>query len=204
MKRIVGILLIEALLAFSLTACGNSGSDHISESVPEQSQKTDSKSSQTDSDTESTEQAEEPMQTMETAETEEAVNEQPEGTQFLIEIGGLSLAAELYDTQLAEDFAKLLPQTISMQRVGGGREFYGGIDGSLNYDETEARTTFENGDIAYWFSGNGLCLLYDNQVENPEVSSGIIIIGRITSDFSELHNIDDQATATISLVNEET
>ena len=106
-----------------------------------------------------------------------------------IEIGDVTLSGELDDSDLAQEFASLLPQTISMQRVGGGREFYGGIDGSLTYDEADAQTTFENGDIAYWFSGNGLCLLYDNQVEEPEVKSGIIVIGKITSDFSELHNM---------------
>ena len=120
-------------------------------------------------------------------------------TQLSIQVGDLTLSAELYDTQLAKDFAALLPQTISMQRVGGGREFYGSIDGNLNYDEADSQTTFENGEIAYWYSGNGLCLLYDNQVEKPEVDSGIIIIGKITSDFSELHNLEDNITATISI-----
>ena len=68
--------------------------------------------------------------------------------------------------------AALLPQTISMQRVGGGREFYGSINGNLNYDKAD-----------------------------PEVESGIIIIGKITSDFSELHKMDDNITATLSLAN---
>ncbi|WP_303002197.1 cyclophilin-like fold protein [Dialister invisus] len=122
-------------------------------------------------------------------------------TLIRIEIGDMTFSGELDGSDLAQAFASLLPQTISMQRVGGGREFYGGIEGSLTYDEADAQTTFENGDIAYWFSGNGLCLLYDNQVEEPEVESGIIVIGKITSDFSELHNMDDTITATISLAN---
>lgn len=132
------------------------------------------------------------------SETEENTAES-EYTQISIEIGDITLSGELDDSVLAEDFAALLPQTISMQRVGGGREFYGSIDGSLTYDEADAQTTFENGDIAYWFSGNGLCLLYNNQVEEPEVESGIIVIGKITSDFSVLYDMDDNITATISL-----
>lgn len=127
------------------------------------------------------------------------VTDENEQIPISIEIGDVTLSGELDDSDLAQEFASLLPQTISMQRVGGGREFYGGIDGSLNYDEADAQTTFENGDIAYWFSGNGLCLLYDNQVEEPEVESGIIVIGKITSDFSELHNMADTITVRVSL-----
>ncbi len=139
------------------------------------------------------------LDTEEPIDSSDDANAQAEQTQLSIQIGDLTLSAELYDTQLAKDFADMLPQTISMQRVGGGREFYGSIDGNLNYDEADSQTTFENGDIAYWYSGNGLCLLYDNQVADPEVDSGIIIIGKITSDFSELHNLEDNITATISI-----
>lgn len=117
-----------------------------------------------------------------------------------IEIGGTTLYAELYDTDLANEFAELLPQTITMQRVGGGREFYGSLTGSLNYDEINSQTTFENGEIAYWYSGNGLCLLYNNQVDEPEVQSGIIILGKITSDYSVLFNLDDRIEVTVALV----
>lgn len=126
---------------------------------------------------------------------------QTEQTSISIAIGDLTFSGELNGSALTDEFASSLPQTISMQRVGGGREFYGSIDGSLNYDEADAQTTFENGDIAYWFSGNGLCLLYNNQVEEPEVESGIIVIGKITSDFSELHGMDDNVTAMITLAN---
>lgn len=141
------------------------------------------------------------------ADTEEVIdspqgtNVKEEQTKISIRIGDLTLSGELDDSVLAKEFISVLPQTISMQRVGGGREFYGGIDGNLNYDEADAQTTFENGDIAYWFSGNGFCLLYDNQVEKPEVESGIIVIGKIISDFSELHNLDDNITAIITLAN---
>lgn len=117
-----------------------------------------------------------------------------------IEIGGTTLYAELYDTDLANEFAELLPQTITMQRVGGGREFYGSLTGSLNYDEINSQTTFENGEIAYWYSGNGLCLLYNNQVDEPEVQSGIIILGKITSDYSVLFNLDGRIEVTVALV----
>ena len=111
--------------------------------------------------------------------------------QISITMGDTTIYADLYDTELADEFLAQLPQTISMQRVGGGREFYGSLESSLNYDEEDSQTTFENGDIAYWYSGNGLCLLYDNQVEEPEIDSGIIVFGKITSDLSVFSELDD-------------
>ena len=87
---------------------------------------------------------------------------------------------------------------IRCQKARG--EFYGGMDGSLNYDEADAQTTFENGDLAYWFSGNGFCILYNNQVDEPEIESGIIILGKITSDFSVFYEMENYIEVTIELV----
>lgn len=148
--------------------------------------------------TQSTSQSAEEI-TAQVSDSREIVDKKIEQIKISIQIGDLTLLGELNDSALAAEFALTLPQTVSMQRVGGGREFYGRMDRSLNYNKADAQTTFENGDIAYWFSGNGLCLLYDNQVEDPEVDSGIIIIGKITSDFSELHNMSGNITVTISL-----
>lgn len=111
--------------------------------------------------------------------------------QISITMGDTTIYADLYGTELADEFLAQLPQTISMQRVGGGREFYGSLESSLNYNEEDSQTTFENGDIAYWYSGNGLCLLYNNQVEEAEIDSGIIVFGKITSDLSVFSEQDD-------------
>jgi len=138
--------------------------------------------------------------------TEEYVakgQEQTDHIQVCIRIGKATLYADMYDTELAKEFAALLPQTISMQRVGGGREFYGSLDGNLNYDEADSQTTFENGEIAYWYSGNGLCLLYNNQVEEPEIASGIIVLGKITSDFSILSELENQIEVDVELKNKD-
>lgn len=120
-------------------------------------------------------------------------------TQISITSGETTVYAELDHTEIAQEFAATLPQTLSMQRVGGGREFYGGMDGSLDYDEADAQTTFENGDLAYWFSGNGFCILYNNQVDEPEIESGIIVLGRVTSDLSVFYEMGDYIEVTIDL-----
>lgn len=122
-----------------------------------------------------------------------------EATRISITVGNHTLYANLDDSELAGEFVSLLPQTISMSRVGGGREFYGPLQGSLHYDEADVQTTFENGDVAYWFSGNGLCLLYNNQVEEPEIESGIIVFGQIISDLSVLHELSNSEEMTVAL-----
>lgn len=116
-----------------------------------------------------------------------------------ISIGKKTLYAKLDGSKMAKQFMKSLPQTISMQRVGDGREFYGDLDKELDYNKKDSQTTFQNGDIAYWYSGNGLCLLYNNQVKNPEITSGIIVFGKITSDLSVFYDLDDDIEVKISL-----
>lgn len=116
-----------------------------------------------------------------------------------ISIGKKTLYAKLDGSKTAKQFVKSLPQTISMQRIGDGREFYGDLDSKLDYNKKDSQTTFKNGDIAYWYSGNGLCLLYNNQVKNPEIKSGIIVFGKITSDLSILYDLDDDIEVKISL-----
>lgn len=124
--------------------------------------------------------------------------ERKENIQICIRIGETMLYADMYDRELAKEFVSQLPQTISMQRVGGGREFYGSLESSLDYDEADSQTTFQNGEIAYWYSGNGLCLLYNNQVDEPEINSGIIVLGKITSDFSILNDLEDRVEVTVT------
>ncbi len=122
-----------------------------------------------------------------------------EGTPITITVGNTVIEAELDDSPVAREFAALLPQTISMQRIGGDREFYGEIEESLNYDEEDSQTTFENGDIAYWYSGNAVCLLYNNQVEDSQIDSGIIVFGNIKSDLSVFSQFSDYEEMIIAL-----
>lgn len=129
----------------------------------------------------------------------ESEQEQMGNVQICIRCGEIILYADMYDSELAKEFVSQLPQSISMQRVGGGREFYGRLQNALSYDEADVQTTFENGDLAYWFSGNGLCLLYNNQVDKPEIESGIIVFGKITSDLSAFSAFDDKTEFLIEI-----
>lgn len=194
MRRILALLLCSAFL-LSVVGCG---ADKTMENPSTEEQSTsDEQNEATDSAVSVTESI--PSENN----TEEKSDLKQDGiSRISISIGETTLYADMYDSDLAKEFVALLPQTISMQRVGGGREFYGSLEGSLNYDEMYSQTTFENGEIAYWYSGNGLCLLYNNQVEDPEIDSGIIVLGKITSDFSMLYDLEDHIEVTIELVEE--
>lgn len=122
-----------------------------------------------------------------------------EGMPITITIGEQVFEAVLDDSETAAAFADMLPMTLSMQRVGGGREFYGSMERALPYDSADAQTNFENGDIAFWLGGDGLCLLYNDQVDNPEISAGIIVFGKMTSDLSGFFNLEDNSDAVIEV-----
>lgn len=194
MKKRISVLL-SLLLAFYLTACGKgpSGTD-VSVPVPEPSENTGLSEDANSEEGSGAEAPEESQTGLSEVPSEEA---SAEGTLITITSGGQIFEAVLDDSETAAAFADMLPMTLSMQRVGGGREFYGGMDSALPYDEEDAQTGFENGDIAFWLGGDGLCLLYNDQVERPEISAGIIVFGKITSDLSGFFDMDDNSEVVI-------
>lgn len=81
-----------------------------------------------------------------------------------------------------------------------GGSFTETLNKSCIIDEANVQTSFENGDLAYWFSGDGFCILYNNQVNDPEVESGIVVFGRITSDLSVFYDMEDRVEVTVKLL----
>jgi len=121
-------------------------------------------------------------------------------TEIALTVGDTVVTAELYDNDTARQFVDLLPQSISMTR-GRDREYYGRIDGSLDYDENDIQITATDGDLAYWFSGNSLAFFFNITENNSDVNSGIVVFGKITSDLSIFDDMDGSETMEITLVN---
>lgn len=119
-------------------------------------------------------------------------------TQVRIEVGGREIIAELNDSEIAKEFAASLPQTISMSRVRD-REYYGPIQGSLE-TSGEIVTSFTNGDLAYWFSGNSLAVFFDQDDVDGNVDSGIIVLGRVISDLTSFYDLGSSEEMVVSLV----
>lgn len=112
-------------------------------------------------------------------------------------VGETEITAELDDSEIARQFIALLPQTITMSR-GRDREYYGRIDGTLQYDEGDIQTFAEDGDLAYWFSGNSLAFFFNTENDSA-VNSGIVVFGKLTSDLSVLDDMGGSETMTVTL-----
>jgi hypothetical protein len=114
-----------------------------------------------------------------------------------IRIGSTIATAELDDSDIARQFLALLPQTISMNR-GRERVYWGRLTGLLTFDAQDAQRTFVNADVGYWYSGNSLALFFDDTVDNT-LNTGVIMFGKITSDFSVFRSMRGQETMVVTL-----
>ena len=114
-----------------------------------------------------------------------AENNQPSGTPITIAVGETSMTAILNDSDAAKSFIRLLPQTLSMNRLFD-REYYTTLPEALASGGSDLQQTYEVGDVAYWPSQRYFGLLFDH---TRPLSSPIIILGKITSDVHVLETM---------------
>lgn len=104
-----------------------------------------------------------------------------------ITIKGLTLHAELFDTETARTIANALPIETSPHEWGD--EFYFEIPVEMPLDET-ATTKVRIGDIGYWPSGNALALFFGptpmSRGSEPVPASDVNIVGKIIGDAAVL------------------
>ncbi|RDB64319.1 hypothetical protein C1878_00160 [Gordonibacter sp. 28C] len=112
---------------------------------------------------------------------EESPSQQAGETPVSIDIGGTAIEGVLFDTPEARAFQAMMPCTISMVRYGD-REYYGSIEGSIETDET-GDLSFEDGAITYCPTNNTVAFFF-SQSSNPDLTMGVIPIGRVTSDLA--------------------
>ena len=108
------------------------------------------------------------------------------GAEIVIKTEGKVIRATLNDTNLSNEFLKILPLKMDM-RNWNDREFYGKFQESFSIEEETFLETFSNGDVTYYPAGNSFAIFYDK--ENVSTQSGLIKMGEITSDlkiFKEL------------------
>jgi hypothetical protein len=115
-----------------------------------------------------------------------------------ITIGDIVATAELDESDLANQFLAVLPQTISMTR-GRERVYYGRISESLTYDDNDAQFIFKESDVGFWISGNSLSLFFDDKVDNT-LNTGVIMFGKLTSDSSVFASMRGSETITVTLL----
>lgn len=202
MKRMISLALSLVVVAF--TSCDTNNTQSNQSQIPESS----AIMSAIENEPESSEEndlaasAEKNTSTEETSSEpkgEESMQTTPssQNTSIKLTVGDTVITADLYDSEISRQFANILPQTITMTR-GRDREYYGRIDDTLQYDEADIQTTAEDGDLAYWFSGNSLAFFFNTE-NDAAVNSGIVVFGKITSDLSVFNDMGSSETMTVTL-----
>ena len=107
-----------------------------------------------------------------------------------INVGDLSLEAELNDTPTARKVAEALPMRSSFNTWGD--EIYFGISVEADLDES-AREVVEMGDLGYWPSGNAFCIFFGqtpmSNAQEIRPASAVNIIGKVIGDATALKGV---------------
>lgn len=124
-----------------------------------------------------------------------ATTPQPQAAQEIsLLFDEIEVTATLEDNETTQAFLTLLPMTLPMNRYAD-REYYAPI-GPLPESDA-AIPDFENGDITYYTEGESLAIFFANADSSQQ--SGLIRMGRITSDLSLFDSVGDLSYVTITL-----
>ena len=179
MKRFF-MLMILLLMAFPLSACGNSNIA-TSEKLAPRAKATDVNSSnptkKADLDVE---------------------KKNDSGTKIKLTIADNVFTATMLDNATSREFLALLPLTVQLSDLSN-REKYGSLPKAI-IDKDGRQTNYEVGDLAYWTPGPGVGIFY-NQDGKPIKSGSIIIMGKIDSGVEALKNYDGTLKALIERIN---
>lgn len=108
---------------------------------------------------------------------------------IIIKAGSIVVEGILKDTPLAEKIYNAIPFT-SKARLWG-KEIYFEIPVASGIDEPVEEV--EKGDIAYWPEGRCMCLFFGptpvSKGEKPVPASAVEVIGKITSDCTQLEKV---------------
>lgn len=121
-------------------------------------------------------------------------------TEIQMQFGEVEVTALLDDSQTSRDFLSLLPLTLDMTRFYD-REYAAHLGDAVISQEGEQIADFENGDVTYYVAGHALAVFFDGADRSDQ--SGLIRMGRITSDVEELAGLSGDAQVTITLAEQE-
>lgn len=118
-----------------------------------------------------------------------------EGVKITLTIGVKIIPAVLYNTAPAKELLARLPVTVSLNR--GPVDYCGGID-PIKHTEDDVQTGYHNGDLAYWVPGQDLVIFTKGEESSRNVS-GLVVLGRISSDIEEIRELGSAIKVTIDL-----
>lgn len=115
-------------------------------------------------------------------------------TDIIMTIGDITITAALDNSETTQEFLTSLPRVLTMNRYGD-REYYGRI--SSISENGEKIDDFENGDVTYYPAGPSFAVFFAGDDRSSQ--SGLIRMGKITSDLSVFDTLDDTIEVQIDL-----
>lgn len=109
-------------------------------------------------------------------------------TPITITLGNTMLSGVLNSSPEAKEFMAALPQSISMVQYGG-REYYGAAAEKIT-PASKGQLNFKDGDITYCPQNNTVAIFFA-QTDRPNLTMEVIPIGKVTSDLSVFHTLED-------------
>lgn len=130
--------------------------------------------------------------------TMEPVSEEDSATVTMITMtaGDTVITAELSDSETTRAFLETLPRTFTMNRYGN-REYYGRMESISENGEVVA--DFENGDVTYYPAGPSFAIFFAGEEHSSQ--SGLIRMGKITSDLSVFDTMGDTLEVSVEISN---
>ena len=123
------------------------------------------------------------------------------GAGIRLEIGGITLTGELYETDAAKRLEPLLPVQVTMTRWG--EEYYGTLLPPLGDCEGDTTEVLEVGELAYWEPGDALCLFFGptpaSEGQECRAASNVNVFGKVIGDLSALWDVADGAEVIVKL-----
>lgn len=126
--------------------------------------------------------------------TEEISEEMAETINLRMIVGETVITAALDNSETTQAFLATLPQTLTMKRYDD-REYYGRIEAIS--EKGESIPDFENGDVTYYPAGPSFAIFFSGDDRSHQ--SGLIRIGKITSDLAVFDTMDDSIEMRIEL-----
>lgn len=118
--------------------------------------------------------------------------------QIKIRAGDVQLVAELNDSATAGAVSEALP--IKARGNRWGEEIYFAIPVETGLEEG-ARDVLEAGELGYWPTGNAFCIFFGptpaSRGDEIRAASAVNIIGKVTSDLSQLPGVPEGAEVLI-------
>lgn len=121
------------------------------------------------------------------------------GTKINMHFGDTVIPGLLNDSDTAKALIEKLPYTVHVSSYS--HDFCGVMQDRLPYNENEVYPGWLNGDIDYEISAPYFTVLYSDE-ENSDRFSGLVNIGVITCELSEIRNLSGDYDVLIELVEE--